>query len=181
MRISEVIGLKVLNKNNQIMPYFIKEPIYSYKNLSVVAFLVQHTFISKDKEKILCYNKILNFTNNGVITLNAKSLIGLDQRDDILKLYKNPLKLSEFEIYTKDGELVGIVRDAIINQNNGKVDALIIHEGFFTNMYNGYSVLVLSENSLLEEATSNKLIIKEEDKDEIYYEGGGIKKILRID
>lgn len=178
---SELLGLELLNKHKQQIGYTVKEIVYTNKGFYIAGLLLESENGKKESLpncKVICYKKILDI-NNGIITLNEKSIVTLKQRPDLYHLVENPIKVIGFEIYTNEKELVGIVKDTIIEKNNGKMLGLVLSEGLFTDIYKGYSILPLDPKLTL--IDNRSVVINSRKLHNIFHYNGGLKKILGID
>jgi len=184
IRGSELIGLEIKNKNNQYLGYSVQDIIYARKGYYVAGLLLKCDLLKKEnlkKCKVICFNKIIDL-DNAIITQNDKSIMTLEQRPDLKEMVEKPIKLMDFEIYTHDKELVGVVKDTLINKNNGRITALLLSQGLFTDLFEGYSLLSLENNENDTNCVSkDKIIISGKYMDSIHNCGGGLKNIFSID
>ena len=180
---SDLLGLEVKSKNNLALGYTVDDLVIASKGNYVIALLLKNNYLKKESKKnckILCFNKIIEI-NNSIVTLNEKSITTFEQRPEIYELVEKPIKMIGFEVYSNNQELIGVVKDTILNINNGRIMGLVLSEGLFTDLYNGYSVLPLDSNLTKYNYDCNKVIINELNQEQIFNYGGGFKNIFSID
>lgn len=121
------------------------------------------TIVSVDDDKILvCKDKCLNMEKLNI----EKLIIG----EDVNIIEKGVLK--------EDRELIGYVKDVIINPSNGILIGFIMTEGIFEEIFNGRSFIPNMENIQIggENIVMNDMIMDQIVKNKEYY-----KKLLELE
>ncbi len=175
---SEFTGVSILNINCELLNYYVCDLIYCTKKLKVLGFLVQKHLKSKEK-KVVLYRKIKEINDNGIVVSSSKDILLPKQLPEIESALNSTSKIIGFEIYGINGDLVGIVKDTVIDAKNGKINGLIISEGVLTDLIKGYSVIPISNKMDFEK--ENIIIDNNQFQEAILYQQGGLKKMFGIE
>ncbi|SES72177.1 Uncharacterized protein YrrD, contains PRC-barrel domain [Natronincola peptidivorans] len=175
---SELIGLGISNEKSILQNHYIKDIIYGKKKLKVLGLIVGVYGFSNKHHKVIPYHKIRNISDEGIKILSEKDMITPHQIPEIEEALQRPVKVIDFSIYDYENNLIGIIKDTIIEIKSGKVLALVISEGVLDDIIKGYSVLPIDYSSQFHEdhLRVNKEMIKS-----ISPQGGGLQKLLGID
>ncbi|WP_026475811.1 PRC-barrel domain-containing protein [Alkaliphilus transvaalensis] len=175
---SELIGGKIFDSNNHLMDYHVKELVYCLKKLKVLGLIVEKQPKGKGK-KVVPYKKIKDIRQQEIVITSHREILSPSQIPEIEVALENPSVMIGFEIYGMKGELVGIVKDTLIEIKTGKIVALLISEGVLTDIINGYGIIFLSEHINFDK--KNIILNHVNMNDMIYYQYGGLKKMLGIE
>lgn len=173
---TDLIKLPILNKEYERVNYDIENVIYSFKNFKLLGLYLQNKNLSKDK-KVIPYTKIKNVIEEGVIVSSSSDIIDLESISKIKDAIDNYRPIIGYEIYSNKSEILGIVKDVLLQIKTGRVIGLIMSEGIFDDLANGYSFLPLVKDFNFEEY---KIILKDNENLEILHQQGGLKKMLGI-
>ncbi|MCC5911495.1 MAG: PRC-barrel domain-containing protein [Clostridiaceae bacterium] len=114
----------------------------------------------------------------GVIASSENDILQPHQVPEIKKVFLKPIKIIGFHIYDYHGDLIGIIKDTLIQKKTGKIIAFVISEGVFDDLIRGYSILPLVNDINYQ---GEKITIGDKDIPSILPQGGGLKKLLGID
>ncbi|GAB6087920.1 PRC-barrel domain-containing protein [Alkaliphilus crotonatoxidans] len=172
----QLIGLPILNEEIEAQ-YLIKEPIYFTSPLKLWGFLIQGAEGGKKKWAVNI-NHIKKITKDGIWIQHRDDIINVKGYPEILAACNNNHGIIGYDIRDQYGELVGLVKDTIIDEENGVIKAFIISQGIISDLSEGYSILPLVPEIKLEDSyvqieafTLEELLLNQE---------GGLKKMLGI-
>ncbi len=168
--------LPILNKDYEVLNYKVEDIVYCFKEFKVLGLYLQNIDSTKRK-KIIPYFKIKNITEEGIIINSLYDIVNIEANLEIKHAIDNYKPMIGYEIYSEKNEIIGIVRDPLIRIQNGKVLGLIISEGIFDDLINGYSFLPLVKDFNFEEY---KIMLTDKEELKILSQQGGLKKILGI-
>ncbi|MBM7613940.1 PRC-barrel domain-containing protein [Alkaliphilus hydrothermalis] len=175
---SEFIGSPIIKANNELLDFYVQEPIYCTSKSRVLGLLVQQHLKSKEKF-VIQYKKIKDFNSNGIVIQHESEILSPHQVPEIEAALNRTTAIIGFEIYGVSGDLVGVVKDTLIDLKSGKIVDLIISEGVLTDLMQGYSIFPLS-NSI--DFNQNNIIVDyNQFQNGILYHQGGLKKMLGIE
>ncbi len=174
---SNLVGSLILNEKYEELNYEIKNIIYYVEKFQVLGFYLGE--ISSEKLiKILPYTKMKNITDRGIIINSIDDMVNIDEISEMEYKLNDYKPIIGYEIYSNNNEIIGVVKDVLIQIKSGKILGFIMSEGIINDLVNGYSFLPISEDISFDEY---KILLKEEIKLKIIPQQGGLKKILGID
>lgn len=173
---SNLIRLPILNENYEPIEYQVQSPIYSLKDFYVLGLYLEKINSIKNR-KILSYKNIKGIREEGIIISSMDDIEDIDDNEEIKETLEKNKPIIGYEIYSNNDEIVGIVKDVLIQIHGGKILGFILSEGIFDDLINGYSFLPLVEG-----IDFNEFKIKIDDKEivNILPQQGGLKKMLGI-
>lgn len=177
IRERDLIGLPILKNNYELSNYEVKDIFYSLENLYIFGLSLQPLNATKNTS-FVAYNKIKTITNDGILLWSLNDILDVNQISEIEDITKTYRSLIGYEIYSHNGDIIGVVKDILIQIKSGKILGLIISEGLIDDLINGYSFLPLLEDI---EFDQYKIILKNNKILEILPQQGGLKKMLGID
>lgn len=175
---SDFIGLPVFKDHKIETNYYVIGLVISKYPFKLLALYVKSRMESTKIKKVIPYKKIESITSKKVIISSENDIIFPNQITEIEEAHKEAIKIFGFHIYNHEGELVGIIKDIIIQKNTGKVVAFIISEGVYDDLVQGYSLLPIINFVKIQD---DNIIIGENELNSILNQGGGLKKILGIE
>lgn len=175
---SELIGLPVLIDNKININNYVKELVYSKKGFKVLALTLVSKKSSTKEHKVIPFKKIQAFTKEGIVISSENDMIFPNQIPEIEEVYKQPTKILGFHIYNHHKDLVGIIKDTIIQKNTGRVVAFIISNGVLDDLFEGYSLLPIIRYV---DFHDDYVVIGDNELKSILPQGGGLKKFLGIE
>lgn len=174
---SDLIGLPILRSDYEPLNYEIKDIIYSFKDFCILGIYLQQINSAKNT-KILPFTKIKNIIEEGILVYSINDIVDIDQIPEIKEAINNNKTVIGYEIYSDKGEIIGVVKDALLQIRSGKILGFIMSEGLFDDLINGYSFLPLVEGINFDEY---KIMLNNKEQLKILPQQGGLKKILGID
>lgn len=173
----QLIGLPIVKKNTETK-YQLKEPIYSIRPLKLWGFFVQARHKEKEK-RVLLLKKIKQVTEEAVWVNHESDMVLIHQLPDIEIIAKKNPKLIGFDIRDQRGDLIGIIKDTIIDERSGTIKGFMISQGIISDLSTGYSILPLVPEI---ELVQNEFLIGAFELEELLLnQEGGLKKMLGID
>ncbi len=173
---TDLIGLPILKEDHEPLSYEIKDIIYCFKDFRILGLYLQQINSIK-YTKILPYTKIKNITEEGILIYSINDIVDADEIAEIKDAINNKSVIG-YEIYSNTGEIIGVVKDALLQIRSGKILGFIMSEGLFDDLVNGYSFLPLVERINFYEY---RIMLNNEEQLKILPQQGGLKKMLGID
>lgn len=152
-KVSELIGLPVVNKKSGSKIATIKEVIYSKKKYRVMGFLVSEGNFFRGA-KIIQFNNIDSIGKDALVIKNENVIKKCSILPELNQLV-NEKKIIEEEILTEEGESLGHVKDILIDEEKGKIIGFILTDGLIQDIKEGRNVLpyntgiVFGESSII--------------------------------
>lgn len=177
---SNLIGLPILSYNFEPLNYVVKEIIYCLVKFRVLALCVG-SIDSEKHTQIILFQKIKDITEKGVLIYSTDDIVKTDEIPEFKNIIENYKPVTGYEIYlnnNNNNEIIGVVKDTLIQIKSGKILGFIMSEGLFDDLINGYSFLPISNEINLEE---QKIILDNKKELKILPQQGGLKKMLGID
>lgn len=175
---SELIGLSILIDKKIDTNNFVREVIYSKKGFKVLALSLSSREHSYKYDGIILFKKIQAITREGIIISSKNDIVFPYQIPEIEEAYNNPIKIIGFHMYNHHKDLVGVIKDTVVQKKSGKVLAFIISEGIFNDLLQGYSLLPILHYVDFHE---DHVIIGDNELKSMLSQGGGLKKFLGIE
>ncbi|ABR48609.1 hypothetical protein Amet_2455 [Alkaliphilus metalliredigens QYMF] len=175
---SELIDQALMKSNGHLTGYRVKRNLYLNRKLELGAFQLYNIENKKEEDKYIFYKRIKNITQKGLEIYSENDIIHHFQMPTLESALKKVIHVIGFEIYNESKDLMGVVKDTVINKKTGKIMALLVSEGYFDDLINGYAILPLNEKIKLEK---HNIIFNSEDIRSISHNSGGLKKLLGIE
>lgn len=172
---SELIGLPVLSKKTGSKIGTTKEIIYSRKKYRVLGFLIKEGKIFNEA-KIIQFHNIYSIGRDAIIVKSEAVVEKSSSLPGIHELVNNG-KFAEEEVITESGEIIGHVKDILIDSNKGKVIGFILTDGIFQDLKEGRNVLLYSREIFFGESS---IIISNNYKESFYKYKQDYKKLLEL-
>ena len=142
-RYLDVRGCRVIDENGHIMGR-IDDCIYNKLTKTVYSFYIAPVNYIKP-EFILPIRNVLTYED---AVIKSSRLYKINKH-----FYKKNKKymlqnLIGKDIYSVSSIRLGILRDFIFDERNGKINALVYSNGFFEDLFNGRGVLLADETTL---------------------------------
>jgi uncharacterized protein YrrD len=170
----EIIGLPVVCLDQGCKTCEIKDLFYCNRNFKVTAFLVQEGGYFH-KARVIELEHIKKIGENAVIIENYEKIINV--KEDTNKLYSRK-KLLGLEVVTSDERNIGIVKDILIEMENGRILGLILTTGLFDDLVEGRSILPIHHELDIYE---NIIKVNSSVDTSILQGDGGLKKLLSLE
>ncbi|SDK53691.1 PRC-barrel domain-containing protein [Natronincola ferrireducens] len=177
IRGSELIGVPILKEDKKIKLTYTKDIIYGKNPLKVIAFSIKMKNSQKKNNRIIPFQKIKDINHEEIIIVAEKDIIFPHEAPEINSAVEKPIKVIGFHIYDEQKNLVGTIRDTIIEKNSGKILAFIISEGVIDDLIEGHSILPLVNHI---DFQRDYIVIGNTHLETISSQGGGLKKLLGI-
>jgi len=176
---SELLETAILDKNESSLNYFVKNVVICRKKLKVLAFSLEKAEKSKH-ELLVLFKKIKRITKEGIVIQSINDIVKLSQMPSIEKDFKKNKSLIGFDVFTYKKEIVGVVKDTIINEKNGKLIAFCMSGGVVDDLVEGYSIIPLIYTiNRIDFKNENIIIEKGIEKPALLHQGG-LKNLLGI-
>ena len=169
-----MLGLPVISAHNGDKIGIIKDVVFDREDRSAKAYILEkgsYTFSGRVAMK----ESILNVGEDAVIIDCLKSLKDY-KKFKHCELMKKRLVLRGFKIYTRSGKDLGSVNDILFDQDSGVIEAIIVSDGLFQDIFTGRSTLPLIGKI---EIGNDSILVEEEAAAEMTNNGGGLLKRLQ--
>jgi len=174
---TNLVRLPILNENYEPLEYEIINIVYSIENYHILGFNL-NTLNSEKQKKVLLFKKVKDITEKGILIYSQNDIVNVDELNEMKDMFNNHKPVIGYEIYLNNDQIIGVVKDTLLQISSGRILGFIISEGVFDDLINGYSFLPLDEGIDLDEY---KIILKDEEELKILPQVGGLKKMLGID
>ncbi|MGV8146847.1 MAG: PRC-barrel domain-containing protein [Alkaliphilus sp.] len=175
---SELRGLAILDKNDNSLNYYVDEMIIRRKELKVVALSLKKT--EKSKVGLLLFKKIKKITGSEIVIQSVNDVVRSAQLPSVEKDFKENKSIIGFDVFTYKKEVVGVVKDTIINETNGKLVAFCMSGGVFDDLVEGYSIIPLIYTIYRIDFENENIIIEKGIDKPALLQLGGLKNLLGI-
>jgi len=169
---SQVIGFPVICVDKGRKAGVVKDMFFCRKNRTVDAILVEKDGCLSSL-KVLNYKDIDDFGDDAVLVKDLSSLKKTDRKEIESRLKYSNLK--GMQIFSRDGQELGVVSDILFNVKTGIVEGLIVSEGLIQDIMTGRSTIVL----IGKEEFSNEYVLVEKESAEEMIKGKSIMDLLK--
>lgn len=144
MKVSEIIGLKVVTMNNGTQIDDVDDVVYDPKVNAITAVLVDKGGWFSDA-KVILFKEISTIGHDAVLIPNelivkkASELV-----PDLNEIVKGNVFLTNTKVITDSGTKLGTISDLIFNPQNGQVESLEVSQGALKNIQSGKKHIPIS-------------------------------------
>ncbi|WP_427339133.1 PRC-barrel domain-containing protein [Caloranaerobacter sp. DY30410] len=174
---SEIIGLPVMTKVSGKKIAVIKDLVFSRKKFRILALMTYEGSVFKEA-KIIKYKNVISIGKDVIIVDKENVIESAADIPDIFQLIKERKKIIGEDVITEAGENIGIIKDIIIDEDNGKVLGFILSDGLIQDIMDGRNILPYIYGITFGE---DALIISNEIKTEFDKSKEYFKKLLELE
>jgi len=179
IRHSELIGLSVTQEGKGSMEgYKTDNIIYSRNSLTALALMVKYKEKLIKRFEIILFDNIKSINNNELVITSKYHILSPYEIPEIYAAFNDPIKIIGFHIYNEKNDLIGIIKDIIIQKNTGKILAFIIGNGLIDDLIEGYSILPVVDYI---DIKNDHILVDDIQLNQIMSPKGGLKKLLGIE
>lgn len=176
---SELIDLSVVKERKKLAEsYRTNNVIYSRKGFKALGIVIRPEELLPETYRIIPFKKIKDITSEEIAISSDNDILLPYQIPEVYEAFSNPIKIIGFDIYNHNNNLIGVIKDIILQKSTGKIIAFIISEGIIDDLVEGYSILPVINYINFQE---DHILISENQLSTISSQGGGLKKILGIE
>ena len=146
IRYKQLVTLKVVDKETEETIGKILDVVYSDDHKKIAYLIVKNNNLIKNKIPI-SYEDIGFLNDDQVLYLKNGKTLQNKLEVDIKKEFNYINK----EIRLENEEIIGYVKDVIINKENGFIEGFIITEGIFEDLLKGRNYMPFLENITIKE------------------------------
>ena len=176
-KISEIIGLPIVNEKKGEKLGSIRDIIYSKNKFKIMAFLLSEGNLFTNP-KIITYKNINFIGEDAVVVKDNLVIEDGNNIPNIKELLEKDLKIVGYEVRTDDGENLGIIHDIIFDNKTGRLLGFIITNGIYEDIKEGRSILPYLKKFTFGIET---LIIPRDFKNEFDKNKETFKKLLELE
>jgi len=173
---SDLIGLPILSKVDGNKIATVKSLIYSKKRVRILALLVSEGGLFKDA-KIIKFNAIDSIGKDIITVKNNRTIEKASVIPEINDIINKQKKIIDEEVITENGESLGLVKDTLIDETNGKIIGFILTDGLIQDIKEGRNVLLYKKGITF---GKDALVISEKLKYEFDKYQEDYKKLLEL-
>lgn len=172
-RYSEVVGLPVVCADSGKNAGYVKDIVSNPGQREVMAFLLEHKGMYL-KKKVVPLKNVLNLGRDAVIVDNA-TCVACMGRSEYLEMFANEGGIMGLHIFSRAGDELGVIKDAIFDWKTGRIECVEISDGILQDIVQGRKLLPLVGRV---EFSKENLLVDGEAVEEMHDTGGGIRKRL---
>lgn len=140
-RLSDIAGLPVVCIEIGKKAGIVKGPVFNPKGNEVAGFFIS-TGVLGNPNGLIFIEDILDIGRDAVLIFDESSV---EKRKKTLREYIQKEKWScmNKKVLTKEGDVLGIVKDGVIDAKTGRINEIELSRGVFEDLRNGRRVLPL--------------------------------------
>ena len=150
--------------------------VYS-NNLQNISSIIVESGILKKNKWLIPYNDIVSFKEDKVLVYKDNYL-NIEELKTGKLIFGDDVKIIEKEVLKEDGELIGYVKDVIINPSNGMLVGFIMTEGIFEEIFRGRNFIPSMEDIKI---NGKNIVIDNVIMDQIVKNKDYYKKLLEFE
>ena len=154
----------------------IADVVYSNNLQKISKIVVESGKIIKEKY-LIPFNDIVSFDEDKVF-VNKDNLLKMEDSSREKLFLEEDVKIIEKEVLKEDGELIGYIKDVIINPSNGKIMGFIMTQGIFEDILKGRNFIPNIENV---NYSMENIVIDNKTIDQIVKNNDFYKKLLEFE
>lgn len=118
----------------------IKDLVFSRNKFRILALVTYEGNVFKEA-KIIRYKKVISVGKDAIIVNKESVIESAANIPEIFQLIKDRKKIIGEEVITETGDNIGIIKDIVIDEANGKVLGFILSDGLIQDIMDGRNVL----------------------------------------
>ncbi len=139
-REKDIKSIPIIDAKKGVKLASVRDVIYSKTKFRILAFLVSEGgFFSS--ARIIRYKEIDSLGESAIMVRNKEVIEDAATIPEVKALIKEKRRIIGEEVLTESGENIGIIRDTVFDEDNGKILGFIITNGVFDDIREGRFVL----------------------------------------
>lgn len=149
-RINDIIDLPIIDRTSGQRICTVKDVVIDTRENRVYALVCKERLIKRSIE-IVPYNDVIAITQNYVVIYGKDSIINEREALSIYRRYTSIENILGKLVINSRGEILGIIRDLLINSADGHIKAYEYSAGYFDDLVSGRRIIQFDKSYNLAE------------------------------
>lgn len=156
-RVNDIIDLPIIDRASGQRICTVKDVIIDARENKVYALVCREHLIRRATE-IIPYDYVIDVTQNYVMITKKCNIIKHREIPSMNRRFFSIENIIGKLIMNKKGEIIGAIRDIMLNTSDGSISAYEISEGYFDDLLSGRRIIELNKSFSI---TEKNMVIKE--------------------
>jgi len=144
-RVNDIVDLPIIEKTSGQRICTVKDVIVDTRENRVYALLCRERLIKRSCE-IIPYDDVISITQNYVMIAGKTGVLRQKRTISRRSRYQGLDDILGKLVINKRGEILGIIRDLLINSDNGRIIAYELSEGYLDDLVTGRRIVEFDGN-----------------------------------